>query len=87
MVGWMKRVGFVRFSVGPRAMPLAVMARIREEMAPLQVSHLGQFPASTVSFNLAPGASLGEAVNAIKQAQADRSTPTTRPIRRRNTSR
>jgi multidrug efflux pump len=51
------------------------MARMREEMAPLQVSHLGQFPATTISFNLAPDASLGQAVTAIKQAQADIALP------------
>jgi multidrug efflux pump len=62
-------------SVGSALVPLAVMAKMREEMAPLQVSHLGQFPASTVSFNLSPGASLGEAVTAIKQAQADINLP------------
>ena len=37
--------------------------------APLQISHLGQFPATTISFNLAPGASLGAAVDAIQQAE------------------
>src|SRR5882762_1939767 len=42
-------------SVGTAPVPLSVMARIREETAPLQISHLGQFPAATVSFNLAPG--------------------------------
>src|SRR6201991_3720598 len=62
-------------SVGGAPVPLAVMAKMREETAPLQVSHLGQFPASTVSFNLAPGASLGEAVTAIKQAQVDIGLP------------
>jgi multidrug efflux pump len=62
-------------SVGSAPVPLAVMAKIREETAPLQVSHLGQFPAATVSFNLAPGASLGEAVNAIKQAQIEIGQP------------
>jgi len=62
-------------SVGNAPVPLAVMARIREETAPLQVSHLGQFPSATVSFNLAPGASLGEAVNAIKQAQIEIAQP------------
>jgi multidrug efflux pump len=45
------------------------------ETAPLQVSHLGQFPSATVSFNLAPGASLSGAVTAIKQAQADINQP------------
>ena len=62
-------------SVGSKPVPLSAMARIREETAPLQVAHLGQFPATTVSFNLAPGASLGEAVAAIKQAQADIGLP------------
>jgi multidrug efflux pump len=62
-------------SVGNTLVPLAVMAKMREETAPLQVSHLGQFPASTVSFNLAPGASLGDAVTAIKQTQADIGLP------------
>jgi multidrug efflux pump len=62
-------------SVGSTPVPLAVMAKMREETAPLQVSHLGQFPSATVSFNLAPGASLGEAVTAIKQAQADIGQP------------
>jgi multidrug efflux pump len=55
--------------------PLAVMATMRQETAPLQVAHLGQFPAATISFNLAPGASLGEAVTAVKQAQVDIGQP------------
>ena len=62
-------------SVGGAPVPLAVMAKFREETAPLQVSHLGQFPAATVSFNLAPGSSLGEAVTAIKKAQVDIGLP------------
>jgi multidrug efflux pump len=62
-------------SVGSTPVPLAVMAKMREETAPLQISHLGQFPSATVSFNLAPGASLGEAVAAIKQAQFDIGQP------------
>src|SRR6202040_2484683 len=62
-------------SVGGAPGPLMVMAKFREETAPLQVSHLGQFPAATVSFNLAPGSSLGDAVTAIKQAQIDIALP------------
>src|ERR1700761_1575174 len=38
--------------------------------APLAINHQGQFPAVTVSFDLAPGESLGDAVNAIQDAQA-----------------
>ena len=62
-------------SVGTTPVPLATLAKFRTETAPLQVSHLGQFPAATVSFNLAKGASLGAAVNAIKQAEIDIGLP------------
>jgi multidrug efflux pump len=62
-------------SVGGAPVPLAVMAKMRTETAPLQVAHLGQFPAATVSFNLAPGASLGDAVDAVKQAQIEIGQP------------
>ncbi len=62
-------------SVGTTPVPLAVMAKIRQQTAPLQVSHLGQFPAATVSFNLAPGAALGDAVTAIKKAEAELQMP------------
>jgi len=62
-------------SVGSTPVPLAAMAKFREETAPLQVSHLGQFPSATISFNLAPGAALGDAVTAIKQAQIDIGQP------------
>jgi len=62
-------------SVGSTPVPLATLAKFREETAPLQVAHLGQFPAATVSFNLAPGAALGDAVEAIKQAQVDIALP------------
>ena len=62
-------------SVGTAPVQLSVLAKIRTETAPLQVSHLGQFPSATISFNLAPGASLGEAVEAVKQAQKDIGQP------------
>ncbi|MEA3022047.1 MAG: multidrug efflux pump, partial [Alphaproteobacteria bacterium] len=62
-------------STGGGQVPLNVVARLREETAPLQIGHLGQFPAATVSFNLAPGYSLGEAVTAIKQAQVELGVP------------
>jgi multidrug efflux pump len=62
-------------SIGTAPVPLATLAKFREETAPLLVSHLGQFPSSTVSFNLAPNASLGEAVTAIKQVEAEIGMP------------
>jgi multidrug efflux pump len=46
--------------------PLSSVARFAERLAPLAVNHVAQFPAATLSFNLAPGGSLGEAVSAIK---------------------
>ncbi|MFV0276605.1 MAG: efflux RND transporter permease subunit, partial [Parahaliea sp.] len=49
--------------------PLSSVATIRERSAPLLINHQGQFPATTVSFNLASGASLGQAVSAINEVQ------------------
>jgi len=55
--------------------PLSAIARITEESRPLLINHLAQFPATTVSFNLAPGASLGAAVKAFEQAERDIDLP------------
>ncbi|PCE22246.1 multidrug transporter subunit MdtC [Paraburkholderia acidicola] len=49
--------------------PLNGIATIKVVKSPLVISHLAQFPAVTVSFNLAPGASLSTAVDEIKRAQ------------------
>lgn len=57
------------------AIPLTSIATISERHAPLVVNHLGQFPASTVSFNLAEGAFLGDAVAAIEQVKQDIGLP------------
>jgi multidrug efflux pump len=55
--------------------PLSAIASFHERPAPLLVTHLSQFPATTISFNLAPGASLGAAVKAIQQAGRDVGLP------------
>jgi multidrug efflux pump len=55
-------------SGGQGSVPLGSFTEVRTASAPLAVNHQGQFPAVTVSFNLAPGASLGEAVGAIERA-------------------
>jgi len=47
--------------------PLSAFARFTRKLEPLSVSHQGQFPAVTLSFNLAPSASLGQAVDAIEK--------------------
>jgi multidrug efflux pump len=62
-------------STGTGQVPLAAVVKVRQETAPLQVNHLAQFPSNTISFNLAPNASLGEAVQAIRQAQLDIGVP------------
>ncbi|GAC1423617.1 MAG: multidrug efflux RND transporter permease subunit MuxB [Burkholderiaceae bacterium] len=49
--------------------PLNMLTTMTERPTPLAINHLGQLPANTVSFNLAPGVSLGEAVKAIEQAE------------------
>ena len=49
--------------------PLSAIATVHVETEPLQINHLGQFPSNTVSFNLAPGVSLGAAVDAVRQAE------------------
>ncbi|MCL4500878.1 MAG: MdtB/MuxB family multidrug efflux RND transporter permease subunit [Deltaproteobacteria bacterium] len=53
-------------STGGGKVPLSAVTRLTETTGPLVISHQGQFPATTLSFNLAPGVSLGEAVQAIE---------------------
>ncbi|MBX3589326.1 MAG: MdtB/MuxB family multidrug efflux RND transporter permease subunit [Burkholderiaceae bacterium] len=55
--------------------PLSSIARVVERPTSLVVNHLGQFPAATISFNLAPGASLGDAVDAIHAAERELGLP------------
>ncbi len=55
--------------------PLSAIMRIEESTGPLQITHLSQFPATTISFDVAPGYSLGEAVKAITAAEADIGLP------------
>jgi multidrug efflux pump len=55
--------------------PLRSIATFTVQQEPLVVEHVGQFPSTTVSFNLAPGASLGGAVNAINAAEKQLDLP------------
>jgi hydrophobe/amphiphile efflux-1 (HAE1) family protein len=57
--------------------PLSTFAHFVSKVEPLSQSHQGQFPAITLSFNLAPGAALGQAVDAINAAVADIRVPPT----------
>ena len=60
---------------GGRPIPLASLGKITERNAPLLISHVGQFPAATISFNLGGHASLGQAVAAIEQARRELNVP------------
>jgi multidrug efflux pump len=67
---------FVITAAGTRV-PLSAFAKWQTTNAPLSVQHDSQFVADTISFNLAPGVSLGQATAAIEQAIARISLPTT----------
>jgi multidrug efflux pump len=58
-----------------KATPLSAIAGISERPAPLQITHVAQYPATTVGFDTAPGVSLGNAVDAIKQGALDINMP------------
>ena len=60
---------------GGDTVPLSVLVRARETTAPLVVSHLDQMPAVVLSFNLAPGYSLSQAVDAINRVQQQMQLP------------
>jgi multidrug efflux pump len=57
------------------AVPLSAFTHFESRSAPLSVNHQGQFPVVTISFNLAPDASLGEATKAIEQVQKEIKMP------------
>ncbi|KMN22757.1 MdtB/MuxB family multidrug efflux RND transporter permease subunit [Pseudomonas helleri] len=54
---------------------LSSLARVEERQSQLSISHIGQFPSVMVSFNLAPGVALGQAVELIDQVQKDIGMP------------
>ncbi len=60
---------------GGGAVPLGAFTHFEQHTAPLAINHQGQFPVVTISFNLAPGASLGAATDAINQAAKDLHMP------------
>ena len=62
-------------------MPLGSIAAITEAPAALQITRVGQYPAATVGFDVAPGASLGAAVQAIRQAASAAGLPAALTLR------
>ena len=60
---------------GGAQVPLSNLAKFREQSAQLAITRVGQFPCARISFNLAEGAALGDAVKAIKKAEKDLGMP------------
>jgi HAE1 family hydrophobic/amphiphilic exporter-1 len=67
---------YIRASTG-RLVPLQAVARITRGVGPLTVNHFGQLPAVTLSFNLAPGVSLGTAIDEVQRMLATLRVPAT----------
>ena len=67
---------YIRSATGQQV-PLGAVAIFEPDTAPLYVSHQGQFPATTISFNLAPGVALGTAIDLVAQAERDVHMPAT----------
>ncbi len=62
-------------SANSTPIPLSAVTQFSNGSTPILISHIGQFPATTVSFNLAPDASLGEAVEAIRKVERELPAP------------
>ena len=67
---------YVRSTNG-KLVPLSAVAKLTRTIGPLTISHVGQLPAVTISFNLPPGVSLGTAVEQIEKLKADLHMPAT----------
>jgi multidrug efflux pump len=65
---------YVKSSNGTQV-PLSTFTHFEERPTALVINHQGQFPAVTISFNLAPGKSIGDAVDAVNKAQAELNMP------------
>ena len=66
---------------GGAQVPLSAVAHVTRGIAPLVVNHQGQFPSTTITYNLAPGTTLGEATAAITQAVGEMHLPDIDPHR------
>jgi len=67
---------YIRSASG-RLVQLSAVAKITRGVGPMTVSHLGQLPAVTISFNLAPGVALGTAVEQVKEMMREAQAPAT----------
>jgi len=67
---------FIKSSTGAMV-PLSAIAKFQQQRTALQVNHQGQYPAVTLSFNLAPNYALGDAVSALEAVQREMNMPST----------
>lgn len=58
---------FVRSTTSGHLVPLSLLVSLKRDLSPITINHQGLFPAVTLSFNLAPGVALGDAVTAIRK--------------------
>ena len=73
---------YITSSVGasngvPKLIPLSAVAKLARRVGPTSISHVGQLPSATISFNLAAGVSLGTAVDQLQKIEADLRLPAT----------
>jgi multidrug efflux pump len=68
---------YVRSSLTGQVVPLSLLATVESGVAPISINHQGLFPSVTLSFNLAPGYALGDAVTAIGTAEQAAGKPDT----------
>jgi len=61
----------------PTLVPLSAVAKLTRDIGPTTIAHVGQLPSVTVSFNLAPGVSLGTAVEQLQKIETDLHLPAT----------
>jgi HAE1 family hydrophobic/amphiphilic exporter-1 len=61
----------------PNLIPLSTVAKLTRTVGPTSISHVGQLPSVTISFNLAPGMSLGTAVEQVQKIESDMHLPAT----------
>jgi multidrug efflux pump len=70
------RLGDLQLKTGSgKATPLSAVATVTEKPAPLQITHVAQYPATTIGFDTSDGTSLGQAVDAIRAAAKDIALP------------
>jgi multidrug efflux pump len=66
---------YVRSSTSGQLVPLSLLARLENDVSPVSINHQGLFPSITISFNVAPGYALGDAVTAIGAAERAEGKP------------